>query len=96
MKKKPTKKWERVVVVWIDSLSIRLGGKTWHSFTEIENHMAAASIKTDYILTTGYKFHETKDWILLACEMSFEGGMPVMFGGVVAIPKGCIKSIKRA
>ena len=88
--KKKDGTWQRVEIHWLDSVSIRISGKSWHTYQEVK----AVMDSTDCLVTTGYKFEDNKDYVAVAMSMTMQDGMPVLFGDPMLIPKGCIKSIK--
>lgn len=91
-KKKEFNEWKRVSILWIDSVDIRLNKKSWHHYDEIKDHMS--DLSGHYMMTTGYQFYENDDYITLARDISFEENNAALFGGIISIPKGCIKKIK--
>ena len=76
-------KAQRVKIAWIDSTSNYDG---WVSKKEMAKEFKCLTIKT-----SGYVIRERKQEIVIAHSVS-EGGSVL---GVITIPKGCIKSIKR-
>jgi len=90
-KKTETGVWHRVEIDWIDSTSVRVGGKTWHPYQEVEDVMESA----ECLVTSGYKFGENKEYVMVAMSMTVQDGQPVLFGDPMLIPKGCIKQIRK-
>lgn len=89
-RKNKYQKWSRVEIHWIDSTSVRISGKGWHKYQEVEDAMN----QSECIKTSGYKFGENKYFIMVAMSMTMENGMPALFGDPMLIPKGCIIKIK--
>lgn len=82
--------WKRVVVHWIDSTHIR---QAWWGYREFEKYVKNESNK-DEMISTGFLFMQNRRFIYLANSIDFQGGELIHFGGIFAIPQGCITKIK--
>ena len=80
----------RVEIYWVDSASWKA---VWDNVFDVVGHYKEYG--QDRIKTIGYLIERTKDYVIVARDLQFNGDKTVSrAGGFFSIPTGCIKKIK--
>ena len=77
--------YQRVEIVWRDICNAE---GAWLSESDVLNHTLAECT------SVGFLFSKTRNTIKIFSSWSFNKDLSIDFADVVAIPTGCIKSIK--